>query len=379
MLIVGCGDRGRYATSLRSRSLRPESDPITRNALILLAVIASAAALYWLRDIFTPLAMALFLAMMIDAFAQVLAQRAPGVSKRFALPVAIVTSLLAFTLAIWVIAKNAGDFFDQISDYSPKLDVMLQRVSTAMHLPELNSVDALMRQLNMTSYLGTIAQSLQSIVSEAVFVLIYLGFIIASRRLFGRKIVALFPNHRERAEATKVFEHVRNSVESYLWIQTLTGLMIAAGSWLAMALISDGKQMGLDNAVFWAFLIFIVSYVPILGGAVGIFLPALFALVQFDNYWPAFILVCVLQAINFVVGNVILPRMQGDSLNIDPVVVLLSLAFWGTLWGLTGMFLSTPLTVTVMVILAQFKGSHWIAVLLSDDGTPNGERSPRKS
>jgi predicted PurR-regulated permease PerM len=72
----------------------------------------------------------------------------------------------------------------------------------------------------------------------------------------------------------------------------------------------------------------------------------------------------------FVIGNMILPRMQGRSLNLDPVILLLSLAFWGALWGLPGAFLSSPLTVMAMVILAQFPSSHWIAVLLSGDGEP---------
>jgi len=66
-----------------------------------------------------------------------------------------------------------------------------------------------------------------------------------------------------------------------------------------------------------------------------------------------------------------MPRMQGRSLNIDPVMILLSLAFWGAVWGVTGMFLSTPLTILVMVVLAQFDGSRWIAVLLSADGDPH--------
>jgi len=64
--------------------------------------------------------------------------------------------------------------------------------------------------------------------------------------------------------------------------------------------------------------------------------------------------------------------MQGKSLNIDPIAVLLSLAFWGAIWGLPGMFLSTPLTVMAMIILAQFDGSRWIAILLSSDGEPLG-------
>ena len=80
-----------------------------------------------------------------------------------------------------------------------------------------------------------------------------------------------------------------------------------------------------------------------------------------------------LQAIGFLVGSVIQPRMQGSSLNLDPVVVFLSLAFWGALWGVAGAFLSTPLTVMAMAILAQFKATSWIAVLLSSDGEPYAE------
>jgi len=79
-----------------------------------------------------------------------------------------------------------------------------------------------------------------------------------------------------------------------------------------------------------------------------------------------------LNSIQFLVGNVVLPRMQGDSLNIDPVIVLLSLAFWGAIWGVPGMFLSTPLTVAAMVILAQFPATRKAAVLISADGAPQG-------
>ena len=82
------------------------------------------------------------------------------------------------------------------------------------------------------------------------------------------------------------------------------------------------------------------------------------------------ILFAGLQAIGLVVGNVVQPRMQGSSLNLDPVVIFLALAFWGALWGVTGAFLSTPLTVTAMAILAQFASTRWIAVLLSSDGEP---------
>jgi predicted PurR-regulated permease PerM len=68
--------------------------------------------------------------------------------------------------------------------------------------------------------------------------------------------------------------------------------------------------------------------------------------------------------------------MQGDNQNIDPVVVLLALAFWGKVWGVVGMFLSTPLAVMAMAILAEFQGSRWVAILLSGDGEPYAEDAP---
>ncbi len=222
----------------------------------------------------------------------------------------------------------------------------------------------MLRRLDPAEYFGTIANGLEGFVSSAIFVLIYLGFLIASRHAFERKAVKLFRLREERHEAMQVFLRVRDAVERYLWIQTVTGLIIAVASWLMMLAV------GLENALFWAFLIFVVNYVPIVGAVAAILLPALFALAQFDGYTRALLLVAGLWAITFVVGNILLPRMQGDSLNVDPLVVMLSLAFWGALWGLTGMFLSTPLTVLAMVILAQFDGSRWIAILLSADGDP---------
>jgi len=337
---------------------------VTRTATVILAVIACGAALYWLRGILTPLALAVFLAVMIDGFARVIRSRLPWVSERAALPAAIVLSVLLFGGSTFVIAENATSFVGQLVAYTPRLNGLIAQVAGLLGVDVPPTVNELFVQLNPGAYLADVAKGLQGFASDAFFILIYLGFIIASRRGFQRKVVGLFPHHAERAEAMAAFRRIRDGVERYLWVQTVTGLIIAVASWIAMAV------MGLDNAIFWAFLIFIASYIPVIGGAVGILAPPIFALVQFPTFWPAVILLGALQAIQFVVGNIVLPRMQGDSLNMDPVVVLLSLAFWGVLWGMAGMFLSTPLTVMAMVILAQFSGTRWLAVLLSADGEP---------
>ncbi len=349
----------------------PASPPVTtRNAVVFLAVVAAVAALYWMRSILIPLALAVFLAVMIDSFARVLTARAPTLfPPRIALPAAVVLSILLFGGAFWVVIANGKGFFDQLMDYIPRLNGIIAKVAHAVGIQVAPTIDSLINQLNPQRYIGQVATSFGNFASNALLVMIYLGFIIASRRGFARKIVGLYPQHAEREQNMKLFQRIRDGVEQYLWLQTVTGVMIAGAAWAVMMLV------GLDNAFFWAFLIFLAAYIPILGGAIGCFMPPLFALVQFpDSLWPAVILFCALQAIFFVVGNVILPRMQGDSLNMDPTVVLLSLAAWGALWGVTGMFLSTPLTVAAMLILAQFDGSRWIAILLSEDGDPQGER-----
>lgn len=337
----------------------------TRNATMVIAAIAVGAALYWLRDILTPLALAVFLAVMIDGFARVLAERTPF-PDRAALPVAVVLSIVLFGGAAYVIADNATAFAAQLVAYQPKLNSLIVRAAELLGMRAAPTLEQLYRTLDLTQYLGTVAKRLQSLAADAVFVLIYLGFLLASRRGFRRKLVGMFPTHDGREYAMGVFGQIRDGVERYLWVQTVTGLMIGAASLAIMVAV------GLDNALFWALLIFLASYIPVIGGLVGILLPPVFALVQFDSWWQAVTLLAVLQSIQFVVGNVVQPRMQGDSLNIDPVVVLLSLAFWGLIWGLPGMFLSTPLTVAAMVILAQFPATRRLAVLLSENGNPRG-------
>ncbi len=290
----------------------------------------------------------------------------PTLPDWVSLLVAIVLSLLIFGVTALVVADNATAFVGKLVAYTPKLDGLIARLADIAHVQTPPPVTQLITDLNPSKYLGQFAQGLQGVVSDAFFVLIYLGFIIAAKRGFKRKIVALFPHNRERDEAILVFNRIRYGVERYLWVQTVTGLMIAVASWVVMMIL------GLENAAFWAFLIFLASYIPIIGGFIGIALPPVFALVQFETLWQAPVMLGVLWFIQFIVGNVVQPRMQGDSLNIDPVVVLLALAVWGLLWGLPGMFLSTPLAVMMMIILAEFDGSRWIAILMSENGDPQG-------
>ena len=357
----------------RERLMASMNSGVARNALVIIAAILGAYALFWLRAILVPLALAIFLLAMVDGLARLLAQRAPFVPQALALPVALLTSVVVAGLVIYAVAANAAGFAQELISDTARLNQIIARIAGAFGVRVPPTMAQIINQLNPVRYMGDVARALQSFASGAIYVLVYLGFLIASRQGFQRKARALFPIRDERSGASQVFYRIRDSIQRYLWIQTVTGVMIAGLSGLVM------YALGLSNALFWSFLILVLSFVPVIGGAIGSVLPPLFALVQFPTTWRAVVLFVALQAIGFAVGNVVQPRMQRDSLNIDPVVVLLSLGLWGAFWGLPGMFLSTPLTVSVITVLAQFEGSRWIAILLSGDGAPEGAPTRRRT
>ncbi|MDQ3125959.1 MAG: AI-2E family transporter [Pseudomonadota bacterium] len=340
---------------------------VSRNALVLIAIVAGGAAVYWLRGILTPLAMAIFLMIMIDGVKRGIETRTP-VPGRWAGVAALLVVVLGFFISIAIITNGALNFFSEASGVStrigPRIDQILIDVSQLFGVETAPTATQLIAQLDIRAYLTQAASQASGVLSGAFFVLVYLGFLLAAQSGFRRKIVGLFPGKAARSEAMEVFQRVRGGVEGYLWVQSVTGAMICAAAWLLM------RAVGLQNAEFWTFVIFVVGFIPVLGGAVAGLAPPVFALVQFESYWPAAILLVGLQIILFISGNLIQPRMQGDNQNIDPVVVLLSLALWGQLWGVVGMFLSTPLAVMAMAVLAEFKGSRWMAILLSGDGEP---------
>lgn len=347
------------------------SSGVARNALVIIAALMGGYALFWLRQILTPLALALFMLVMVDGLARLLSRRFPRLPAWAPLPLTLLVSVVVSGLVIWAVASNAAGFASQLLSETSRLNSLIAKVAGAFGVRVPPTLSQIVNQLNPSRYVGDVAHALQTFALGALNVLVYLGFLIASRQGFKHKAQALFPAHGERNGAQDVFYRIRDGLERYLWIQTVTGLMIATASAVAM------YAVGLDNAIFWAFMILVLSFVPVIGGAVGSVLPSLFALVQFPSLWQAVVLFAALQSIGFGVGNILQPRMQRDSLNIDPVVVLLSLTLWGALWGLPGMFLSTPLTVTIMVILAQFEGTRWIAILLSGDGEPLARVSGR--
>ncbi len=331
---------------------------------VIVATILTGFALWALRHILEPFVLALFLLIMVDGIARALKKRVPGFPAKAALPVAILLIVGVFALTIWTTADNATDFAGRGAQYTARINNLLDMGAQKLGLKVTPTVATVIQQLNPGRFVGALAGVLSHIGEAAVFVLIYLGFLIASRQGFASKARELFPAEGSWSESARVFDRIRHGVESYMWTQTVVGVIITAASAALMA------ATGLSHIPFWCLIIFLANYIPAIGAAIGVLFPAVFGLVEFDGIWRGVILLVGLECVHFAVSHVVQPRMQGKSLDVDPIVVLLALAFWGAVWGVTGAFLSTPLTVMAMAILAEFKGTRPLAVLLSSDGKP---------
>lgn len=344
------------------RDGKPASPSFLAVGVAIIVAILGAFALWALRRVLTPFILAMFLLLVIGGLEGVLSRRTP-LPRKAILPAAIAFVVTLFGLSVWLIAENGVHIAIESRSYAARIDLLIQMAAARIGMQTTPTLDQLFHQLNPGHYVAAVATAVGGVAEEAVLVLIYLGFLLASRAGFGRKLAEIFQAGRH-ADALVLMARIQHGVEGYVWVQTVAGAIIAAGSGAIM------WAMGLSHVIFWSFLIFLANYIPVIGVAIGVLLPTLFGVVELDALWRPAVIFVGMEAVHFVAGHVILPRMQGKNLNIDPLVVLLSLAFWGVIFGIAGAFLSTPLTVIVMAVCAEFPATRPIAVLLSSDGRP---------
>jgi predicted PurR-regulated permease PerM len=334
-----------------------------RNSVVFIAVVLALALVRFFQDILTPLVVATFLMLLIDAVSRVMQRRLPSAPEWMRGGIAGAVILVAFGAIGGLFVLEAPPFAGHIRALAPRLDDLLGRVMILAGAEPM-TIRQIFSGVDPSRMLARGFATARSLISYGFLVIIYFGFLLASRSAFGRKVDRLYGTHAQRVSARRVVASVRNAVEQYVRLQTLKALMIALAAWGLMFL------MGLHDALFVAFVVFLAAYVPIVGAIAGSIFPGLLALAQFDDLARPAILVGLLASIAAFIDNVVMPKLQSDELNIDPLLVLISIGFWGAILGVPGVLLSTPLTVTVMAIAAEFEGTRWLAVLISRDGHP---------
>lgn len=336
-----------------------------RAALWVIATGVIAAGLYALREPLTQFALALILWLAIDGLADMLARRIAFMPRALALPLALLLILGLVALTAFVVVNNVAAIAADSTLYQTRLNDILAQAQHAIGIPgPPATVENLIARLDPARVASEIGQGLQGFASDVVFILIYLGFLFPAASVMSEKFDLIFRSAEQREAARDVIARIRFSMERYLLTQTVISVLITVLTYITL------RVVGLTNALFWSFLIFFLNYIPTIGSIAAVVLTTAVALVQFPALGPVVGVAVGVGAWQFVIGNFVQPRMTGDSLNLSAVVVLLALAIWGLIWGIAGAFLAAPLTVMLMIVLAEFESTRWIAILLSADGKP---------
>lgn len=211
----------------------------------------------------------------------------------------------------------------------------------------------------ITSFLTSASSKFVDIIGDCMLVLLYLMFIILERATIFPKIVVALPKDRGRKLAEMV-GRMNKLISKYLFIKIIISSATGLLFYLTAVLV------GMDFPLVWGVLALILNFIPTIGSIVVTASAILMAIVQFLPNWDIVLIAGALFiSIQMILGNILDPKLQGVQLNISPLVILISLAIWGYVWGILGMFLAVPLTSILQIVCASSENLKPVAILLS--------------
>ncbi len=327
------------------------------------------------RGVILPVVAGLILAYIVLGLSERIA-RLPGIGPRIPAPLRHLAAILVIVAAmLWLLSlilSNMGQVVSMAPEYQQRLLAAIQAVAVRFGIETEPTWETLRRdvlgQINVQSLITTTVASVSSIVATFTVVLVYAGFILTETGSFARKIARLSDDPARVAHIRQVIGDVNLRIGTYLVMKTGINVLLGLLSYTIL------RSAGIEFAAFWALLIGLFNYIPYLGGVIGVAFPVALAILQFGELWPVAVLLLSLVAAQVLMGNFIEPWLMGSSLNLSPMVILVSLVAWSSIWGLAGAILAVPITAILVIILSEFRGTRPIAVLLSKDGNVTAAR-----
>jgi predicted PurR-regulated permease PerM len=245
--------------------------------------------------------------------------------------------------------------------YQNRFDLILRDIDSVLNA-RLHVSETLFAGVNWAStlrgYLLSWSGSFLKFVTLSGIILIFLIFLLLERPYFRNKLNnAFYGPTRERIRVA--FEHINRQIGRYLavklFVSVVTGLLVWGGL----------KILGIDFPIFWGVAALLLNFIPNIG---SLFVVVITTATSFLQFYPTFekplLTLLVMSGIQVVMGNFIDPHLQGDRLNLSPFVILVSLIFWGWLWGIIGMFLSVPITVVIKIICENVPSLRPVSIFM---------------
>lgn len=354
-----------------------EEDPLLHQAtfrqrltVLTFGLLLTVLIIYLLREfkaIFQPLFVAVFIAYLVLPIHHWLVRR--GVPSLLAAVVILLLVLGALFGLGSMVYHNFQQLLEpgRLGNYVSKVDGLLQQgleilpmevpnrnqITLRGFLTGDNSVD------RFTAAMGSAVGTFVDFFAALAITFVYLLFLVAEKFTFPQRICAAF-GPVQASNVLNVVGSINQAIAQYIAVKSFVSLLAGILSLLVLA------AFGIEFCLMWGVLIGVLNFIPYLGSLIAVIPPIILGFLQFDSPWPGISILVLLNAIQLGIGYGIEPRLAGQKLNVSPLLIVLSLSFWGLIWGIVGMILAVPLLVISKIILDNIPQTRPLATLISN-------------
>jgi len=295
-------------------------------------------------------------------------------ARRVPVAVSLIVVLISFATIIFLLGltlySSIDPFVAQLPSYQVRFNSLIQNAMGLFEVtlaklgirPEELEWTSIFDFSSITPALTSGVGSFISFISNAVLVLLFMLFMLAGCGELGDKIKKALPeNYSDRI--ANIIDNIDRQVRQYLLTKTLVSLATGTLTWLILVIL------GVDFPLVWGFVAFLLNFIPNIGSLIAVLFPFIWSLLQFDAMTRPLLLLLFLGMAQTVMGNIVEPKIMAFSFNLSPLFVLVSLIFWGWLWGIWGMILAVPLTATIKIIFENIEPLRPVSVLMSEKAT----------
>jgi len=350
----------RFARLNPSAPLLASSVAIGFIALCLLIFVLNAG-----RAIIIPFVIAVFVWYLINAIARgisllpLLGAHIPRFA-RFTMAILAICAVLVGIGAL--ISRNIADVMLAAPHYQENFQPIIQKLMLWLNLDHEPTFEEIKSYLDLGKIITILAQSFTGIAGKALVVVFYTGFLLYEQKYFNRKIINMISDQSTEDHVRAIIHKIDVRIQRYIGIKSLVSAIDSVLTYLILSFYN------VDFAEFWGLMAFFLHFIPYAGSFIALTLPSAIALIQFGDPSVGAMVLGTLCISHAFLGHVLDPYLMGNNLNLSPIFIISSLAMWGMVWGIPGMFLAVPILAIVTIILSQFPKTRPMAILMSKTG-----------
>ena len=323
--------------------------------ILILAVLAIVYTLYFGKEILLPIALALVLKLLLQPAMRLLHERLrlPGALAALLLIIAVFSAVAAvgFTISVpasgWIqkAPESLPLLKDKLAILRQPLDYLQNGLKELENLTGPSGGDGQTVTVKQGSGLaGSLATGTATTLSRSFTTMIILFFLLASGDRLLRGFVEVLPRFKDKRTAVEIATEIEENISGYLLTITMMNALVGVATGIAM------KLCGLGDPILWGAMAFLLNYIPILGPMTGVVIFFLVGIVTFDWPWYAFVPAGIYLLIHIAEGETITPMLLAKRFTLNPVLVIVSLFFWHTVWGIPGALLAVPLLAIFKIV-----------------------------